>query len=164
MDRPTKVVSVLYLLRIQSSTAAIQLIINISLLLLTSTLLLTVNNVIRGVYVFRQDTLDTTGHKGFVTRGIALTVLSDRRFVVFRMREKRPMTLDSFEAFLQACWTQGAKGLPLEGSRAGVLHIQRAHGLPQFAEDARSRRAIKGFSYSHKLVGLPRGSITDAML
>ena len=127
----------------------------------------------RNRYTFRQVSLDTAGYKGFVTRGIALTVLSDtkkkytsafRRFVVFLIREKRPMNLDSFEAFLHACRAQGAKGPTLEGYRAGLLLIQRAHGLPQFAEDARLRRALKGFSYADKLLAVPRGSITEAML
>ena len=79
----------------------------------------------RNRYTFRQDSLNTAGYKGFVTRGITLTVLSDtkkkytsafRRFVVFLIREKRPMTLDSFEAFLHACRAQGAKGPTLEES------------------------------------------------
>lgn len=127
----------------------------------------------RNRYTFHQDALDATGHKGFVTRGIALTVLSDtkrkytsafRRFVVFLIREKRPMNLDSFEAFLQACRAQGAKGPTLEGYRAGVLLIQRAHGLPAFADDARLRRALKGYAYADKQVGVPRGTITEVLL
>ena len=127
----------------------------------------------RNRYTFRQEALDPAGHKGFITRGIALTVLSDtkrkyttafRRFVVFLIREKRPMTLDSFEAFLQACRSQGAKGPTLEGYRSGVLLVQRAHGLKTFAEDPRLRRAIKGYAYADKISGVPRGSITEVML
>ena len=127
----------------------------------------------RNRYTFRQEALDASGHGAFVTRGIALTVLSDtkrkytsafRRFVVFLIREKRPMTLDSFEAFLQACRTQGAKGPTLEGYRAGVLLVQRAHGLPTFAEDARLRRALKGYTYADKLACVPRGTITEVLL
>ena len=127
----------------------------------------------RGRYTFRQEALDPTGHKGFITRGIALTVLSDtkkrytaafRRFVVFILRERLPMNLGSFEAFLHACRTQGAKGPTLEGYRCGVLLIQRAHGIDTFANDPRLCRAIKGYTYADKVSGVPRGSITEAML
>ena len=127
----------------------------------------------RNRYVFRQDTLDSTGHTGFITRGIALTVLSDtkqrytaafRRFVVYILRERLPMNLASFEAFLQACRTQGAKGPTLEGYRCGVLLIQRAHGIEAFASDVRLCRAIKGYVYADKVAGIPRGAITEPML
>ena len=127
----------------------------------------------RDRYTFRQDCLDPSGHGRFISRGIALTVLKDtrkkyttafRRFVVFLVKEKRPMSLDSFSAFLQACRTQGAKGETLEGYRSGVLLIQRAHGLEPFAADARLQRAIKGYGYADKIAGVPRGAITEVML